>query len=113
LSEGVAKKNWRERKEAYLKHLEIASEEALLVSTADKLHSIVSLMEEYKQEGPAMWSRFNAPKEEQMWFYKRFAEIADKRLEGELGKAFGIEMKNFETSVFKNSELRDSRFPLK
>jgi (p)ppGpp synthase/HD superfamily hydrolase len=113
LSEGDAKKNWRERKEAYLKHLEIASEEALLVSTADKLHSVISLMEEYKREGPNIWSRFNAPKEEQVWFYKKFAEIADKRLKGELGKTFSTEMTNFETSVFRNSELRDTRFPLK
>ncbi len=60
-----------------------------------------------------MWARFNASKEEQVWFYKKFAEIADKRLKNELGKMFNSEMKNLETSVFRNSELRDSRFPLK
>ena len=98
LSDSAAKKNWRERKEAYLKHLETASEEALLVSTADKLNSITCLMEEYKKEGPAMWARFNASKEEQVWFYKKFAEIADKRLKNELGKMFNSEMKNLETS---------------
>lgn len=65
-----ARNSWQKRKEEYLEHLQIASEEALLVSTADKLHSVLSLMEDSKQEGPNMWSRFNAPKKNNYGFIK-------------------------------------------
>ena len=107
-----ARNSWQKRKEEYLEHLQIASEEALLVSTADKLHSVLSLMEDSKQEGPNMWSRFNAPKEKQLWFYKKFAEIARGRLKNSLGETLNREIVNLETIVSRDSELR-SRFPLK
>lgn len=112
LSETDAKNNWQKRKEAYLEHLQTVSEEALLVSTADKLHNVLSLMEDSKHEGPNMWSRFNAPKEKQLWFYKRFAEVAGGRLKNNLREIFNKEIVNLETIVLRDSELR-SRFPLK
>ncbi|MFA6528997.1 MAG: HD domain-containing protein [Candidatus Gracilibacteria bacterium] len=108
-----ARNSWQKRKEEYLEHLQAISEEALLVSTADKLHSILSLMEDSKHEGPTMWSRFNAPKEKQLWFYKKFAEIAGGRLKNSLGEMLNKEIVKLETVVLRDSELRDSRFPLK
>mgnify|MGYP001583407567 FL=1 len=107
-----ARNSWQKRKEEYLEHLRNASEEALLVSTADKLHNILSLTEDSKHEGPNRWFRFNAPKEKQLWFYKKFAEIARGRLKNSLGETLNREIVNLETIVSRDSELR-SRFPLK
>ena len=39
---------WLERKENYLAHLEHAGESVLLVSAADKLHNVRSMLEDYR-----------------------------------------------------------------
>ena len=60
---------WRERKEKYLEHLRKASGDALLVSAADKLHNARAILSDYRKLGDRLWPRFNAPKEDQLWFY--------------------------------------------
>ena len=42
---------WRERKENYLAHLENASTSVCLVSAADKLHNVRSIMRDYREHG--------------------------------------------------------------
>jgi (p)ppGpp synthase/HD superfamily hydrolase len=60
---------WRVRKQEYLEHLRIASEDALLVSAADKLHNARAILADYGTWREDLWPRFNAPKEDQLWFY--------------------------------------------
>jgi len=46
---------WRERKEAYLQHLESAPDEVLRISLADKLHNIRAITLDYERlGGPAL-----------------------------------------------------------
>jgi len=80
LEESDAKSNWEERKNAYLEHSKTSSEEALLVSTADKLHNLESTLLDYEKSGSIIWDRFNAPREKQIWFYKEFIKIISMRL---------------------------------
>jgi (p)ppGpp synthase/HD superfamily hydrolase len=84
LKESDAKNNWEERKIAYLKHLKTSSSEALLVSTADKLHNIENTLLDYKKLGSSIWDKFNAPKEKQIWFYKKFNKIIIEKLDNEI-----------------------------
>jgi len=60
---------WRKRKQEYLDHLRHADQDALIVAVADKLHNARSILSDYREVGEALWSRFNAPKEDQLWFY--------------------------------------------
>jgi hypothetical protein len=59
----------RDRKEKYLDHLRHAGKNALIVAVADKLHNARAVLSDYRQIGEALWSRFSAPKEDQVWFY--------------------------------------------
>ena len=68
------KLSWRERKVKYLEHLQTASGDALLVSAADKLHNARAILSDYRELREGLWSRFNAPKEDQMWFYDAMVE---------------------------------------
>jgi GTP pyrophosphokinase len=61
---------WRGRKERYLAHLATAPPEVLLVTTADKLHNARAILADYRIHGEALWARFNAGREEQLWFYR-------------------------------------------
>ncbi|MEB3226666.1 MAG: HD domain-containing protein, partial [Synechococcus sp.] len=47
--DGEVKKPWRERKEAYLHHLQTAEPSVRLVSMADKLYNAQSILRDYQQ----------------------------------------------------------------
>ena len=74
------KVTWKNRKDSYLKHLSETNEEAILVSSADKLHNLLATIEDIKLEGEKAWNIFNSSKEDQIWFYDEFASILNKRL---------------------------------
>lgn len=61
---------WRERKEAYLRHLASADASILLVSAADKLHNARSVVADLRSVGDAVWDRFTASREESLWYYR-------------------------------------------
>ena len=71
---------WRERKEAYLRHLESeASGDALLVAIADKAHNARSIHTDLMREGVATMGRFNAAFDQTLWYYGACLRIAIER----------------------------------
>jgi GTP pyrophosphokinase len=76
----VPKPPWRERKLAYIEHLATVDEQALLVSAADKLHNVRTLVDDYHQVGEGLWENFNAPKEDQLWVYDAYTAAFERRL---------------------------------
>jgi (p)ppGpp synthase/HD superfamily hydrolase len=60
---------WKARKEHTIDFLKSASEDIRAVVCADKLHNIRSIIRDYEQVGEEVWSRFNAGKEQQKWYY--------------------------------------------
>lgn len=70
---------WEERKRAYLAHVANASPSVLLVSCADKLHNLRDLLADYREQGEAIWSRFNATKEQSLWYYGELLKIYRER----------------------------------
>jgi (p)ppGpp synthase/HD superfamily hydrolase len=73
---------WSARKRAYLTHLETASRSALLVSCADKLHNARCILGDLKTHRGAVWKRFSAGKEAQLWYYRSLAQCYARRLPG-------------------------------
>ena len=73
---------WRERKESYVHHLSEASDSALLVSLADKLHNAHAILRDFRAHGDELWQRFNVkdPKEH-LWYYRSLLEVYAKCLE--------------------------------
>lgn len=73
--------DWKERSLAYLNHLEHeAPDESVIVSGADKLYNALSTLEDYRTIGDDIWKRFHAGREDQLWFYRTFLEIAQRRI---------------------------------
>lgn len=70
---------WRERKEAYIAHLNDANLSVLLVSSADKLHNARSILSDYREIGDELWSRFTASKEQTLWYYQSVTEVLLRR----------------------------------
>jgi (p)ppGpp synthase/HD superfamily hydrolase len=61
---------WRARKENYLRHLKEADAETRLVSAADKLNNVRSILSDYREFGEAIWERFNGGREGTLWYYR-------------------------------------------
>jgi (p)ppGpp synthase/HD superfamily hydrolase len=73
------KADWRIRKEAYLGHLETAPPPVLLVSAADKLHNVRSIVKDLMDVGHMVWTRFKGGKDGSLWYYNSIVEILKKR----------------------------------
>jgi (p)ppGpp synthase/HD superfamily hydrolase len=65
---------WRERKEGYMRHLKSADAETRLVSAADKLNNVRSILSDYREVGEAIWARFNGGRDGTLWYYRALVE---------------------------------------
>lgn len=65
---------WRERKEAYVGHLQDLSPENRLIVASDKLHNLRSILQDYHEVGAAVWDRFKPDQEETVWYYRSVLE---------------------------------------
>jgi (p)ppGpp synthase/HD superfamily hydrolase len=65
---------WRQRKEAYIAHLAEAPLPVLRVSCADKLHNARCILADYRQLGGALWERFNADRQQVLWYYRALTD---------------------------------------
>ncbi len=61
---------WKPRKEAYIAHIGRASRSVRLVAAADKLHNARSILKDYRNLGEKVWTRFSAPREDVLWYYR-------------------------------------------
>ena len=98
---GEPEKPWIERKKGYLAHLDnLANVAPIIVSTADKIHTLTDTLDEYERVGNELWQRFNASKDDELWFYKTFLEIIQKKAIPEKMKAdLGLLVDKLESAV--------------
>lgn len=61
---------WRERKELYIARLKHADADSRLVSAADKLNNVRSILSDYREIGERVWERFNGGREGTLWYYR-------------------------------------------
>jgi GTP pyrophosphokinase len=69
-SDQTPKPPWLQRKEAYIAHIPTASASVRLVSAADKLHNVWSILKDYRLLGDAVWERFQGRKDGTLWYYR-------------------------------------------
>jgi len=69
-SYSTPKPPWKERKESYIRHLKNAAAETRLVSAADKLNNIRSILSDYRAIGEQIWARFNGGRDGTLWYYR-------------------------------------------
>lgn len=71
---------WRVRKEGYLARLTDVPVDCLLISAADKIHNLRSMVAAHDRQGEQMWDVFNAGPDEKLWFYRAVADVVSERL---------------------------------
>ena len=66
---------WKQRKVAYISRIKKAPKQAQLISLADKVNNIRSMLDGYQTLGSAVWTNFKAPAVEQFWYYSTLNQI--------------------------------------
>ncbi|MDP3720399.1 MAG: HD domain-containing protein [Acidobacteriota bacterium] len=75
---------WRERKDGYLAHLEAASQSVCVVSAADKLHNVRSIVRDLRMHGDEVWARFQGKRDGTLWYYDAVADALARRYRSQL-----------------------------
>jgi (p)ppGpp synthase/HD superfamily hydrolase len=87
---------WRERKETYIRHLKKADAETRLVSAADKLNNVRSILSDYREIGESIWARFNGGREGTLWYYRSLVEEFLKHKPNRLIKELELAVRELE-----------------
>ena len=90
---------WRERKETYLRHLKKADAETRLVSAADKLNNVRSILSDYREFGESIWARFNGGRDGTLWYYRSLLEEFLRRTPNRLITELELAVRELEASV--------------
>jgi (p)ppGpp synthase/HD superfamily hydrolase len=72
------KRDWLERKRAYIAKVAHESADVQLVSAADKLANAREILADYRVEGDAVFSRFQGRKEGTLWYYRALVDVFRK-----------------------------------
>jgi len=73
---------WRERKANYIRHLSEASDSAVLVSLADKLHNAHAILRDFREHGDQLWQRFSVRDPQQhLWYYRSLLDVYAQRVD--------------------------------
>ena len=88
---------WRERKENYLKHLKKADVGTRLVSAADKLNNVRSILSDHRDVGEAIWDRFNGGRDGTLWYYRALRDEFLRRKPNRLTKELEIAIRELES----------------
>lgn len=74
--------SWDERKQHTLDYLENeASMEEVAIKAADKIDNVRSINQELAKKDEDLWSKFNAPRQEQNWYHTQLLEITQRRIQ--------------------------------
>ncbi|MSR58906.1 MAG: bifunctional (p)ppGpp synthetase/guanosine-3',5'-bis(diphosphate) 3'-pyrophosphohydrolase [Planctomycetaceae bacterium] len=77
------KRPWIDRKREHIAQVAAASLEVRAIALADKLHNLTTMLFDLTA-GVDVWKRFNAPREQILWYHRVLADAAgqgDPRLE--------------------------------
>ena len=103
---------WKEKKQKYAKQLKKAPEAALIISAADKIHNMRTIVEEYYDDHVRFMSEFRGSLDDRALMYEDISNVLNARLENDIVAEFNhvfTEYKNFLTDVKKTQEINKNR----
>jgi (p)ppGpp synthase/HD superfamily hydrolase len=96
-SDTYPKPPWRQRKEDYIRHLRTADADTRLVSAADKLNNVRSIVADYREFGESIWARFNGGREGTLWYYRALLEEFLRRKPSRLVRELELAVRELES----------------
>jgi GTP pyrophosphokinase len=98
-SDTYPKPPWRQRKEDYIRHLRKADADTRLVSAADKLNNVRSILADYREIGESIWARFNGVRDGTLWYYRALLEEFLRRKPNRLVRELELAVRELERAA--------------
>ena len=102
----VPKPEWLERKKNYLREVKRADAETRLVSAADKLHNVRTILADYRRDGESVWKRFSGKKEGTLWYYRALSDEYQRRSPNRITRELEVAVGELERAVGRNRHPR-------
>ncbi len=103
------KPEWMERKKGYLREVKDADAETRLVSAADKLHNVRTILADYRRDGESVWKRFSGKKEGTLWYYRALSNEYQRRNPNRITPELEIAVAELERVLAGNPDPRKRR----
>ena len=81
-----------------------------LVSAADKLHNVRSIIRDYHEHGDAIWDRFQGSRDGTLWYYETVADTLIRRYRSQLTRDLQDEVDKLLELTTTNKNDRPSVF---
>ena len=83
-------KSWKERKIAMISSVDEGDRRLKMLVLADIISNLRSTFADYQKIGDGTWKKFNAPKEEQSWYYSKMLDATEElRTDENAAEAYG------------------------
>jgi (p)ppGpp synthase/HD superfamily hydrolase len=110
-SDTYPKLPWRERKETYMRHLRKADADTRLVSAADKLHNVRSIVSDYRIVGESVWARFNGGRGGTLWYYRALLDEFLRRKPNRVTRELRLAVKELQSAARRMKSSSHRRSP--
>ncbi len=78
VDDAAQKEPWEERKQAYVDKLKAEPLDVHLISAADKLYNARTILDDYRQVGPEVWTRFKRGRDQQLTYFRALLGVFNK-----------------------------------
>ncbi len=102
-SDTYPKPPWRERKDKYIARLKTENDDTRLVSAADKLNNVRSILSDYRAIGDEVWSRFSGGREGTLWYYRALLDEFLRRPPNRITRDLELAVNKLESLVTRDS----------
>lgn len=93
------KPEWRIRKVNYIERLKKEDADTRLVSAADKLNNVRSILSDYRALGESVWSRFNGGRDGTLWYYRTLRDEFLRDQPNRITRDFDLAVRELESLV--------------
>jgi GTP pyrophosphokinase len=94
---GLPKPPWHDRKVSYISRLKKEDDETRLVSAADKLNNVRSILSDYRVIGESVWSRFNGGRDGTLWYYRTLRDEFLRSKPNRITRDFDLAVRDLES----------------
>lgn len=94
---------WKQRKDEYIARLKTETPDTRLVSAADKLNNVRSILSDYRAIGESVWSRFSGGREGTLWYYRTLREEFLRDEPNRITRDFDLAVKELEALAEANA----------
>jgi (p)ppGpp synthase/HD superfamily hydrolase len=98
---------WKDTRNAYLKKLKDANEDALIVAAADKLHNMRTMVEAYYDMPEALVNDFGGSLNERLMLYQEISNIFNRKLTNPITHEFNHVFEEFKQFILHAQSKKD------